>query len=101
MQNANGWLVLHDRDILNITIHMLTITEVAKHYVEAEGRSYFCQGNDCAFCDEGISRRIRYIIEITFRGETLKWEIGEILYRLIQRLPAAEEGMVRATVSRS
>ena len=100
MQNANGWLVLHDRDILTITIHIPTIKEVIKHYVEEQGRSYLCQGENCTFCAEDIPRRVRYIVEITFHGETLKWEIGEMLCRLIRRLHA-QNGIARATVIRS
>lgn len=100
MQNANGWLVLHDGDTLNIVINLASIEKVIKHYVEGEGRSYFCYGDDCIFCHDGIPRRIRYIADITYRGETLKWEVGEILYRVIRRLPA-DQGLARATVTRS
>ena len=100
MQNANGWLVLHDRDNLTITIHTLSIQKVFKHYIEAHSRSYFCYGDDCAFCEDGIHRHTRYIIDITFRGETLKWEVNELLHQLIRRLPA-EKGLARAIVTRS
>lgn len=100
MQNANGWLVLHDRDMLNIVIHIPSIEKVVKHFVEAQGRSYFCYGDDCTFCQDGIPRRTRYVADITYRGESLKWEVGEILYQSIRRLPA-DEGLARATVTRS
>ncbi len=100
MQNANGWLVLHDRDLVNIVINIASIEKVVKHYVEVQGRSYFCYGDDCAFCHDGIPGRTRYIADITYRGEALKWEVGEMVYQAIRRLPA-DQGLARARVSRS
>jgi len=100
MQNYNGWLVLHDRDTVNITIHISSILEVSKHYVEERGRSYFCYGDECVFCREGIPRRSRYIAEIIFHGEDLKWEFSQEVYRAIRRLTSKKSGSVKATVMR-
>lgn len=100
MQNCNGWLVLHDRDTVNIVIHIPSIQETIKHFVEERGRSYLCYGDDCTFCGDGIPKRSRYVARITFHGETLKWEFGAELYRAIKQLPA-EKGLAKATVIRS
>jgi hypothetical protein len=100
MQNCNGWLVLHDRDILDIIINIASIQEVAKHYLEERGRSYLCYGDNCSFCHDGIPIRLRYIAQITFHGETLKWEVSAELYKILRRLPS-NEGLAKATVSRS
>ena len=101
MQNCNGWLVLHDRDTVNITIHIASIQEVAKHYVEQRGRSYLCYGDDCALCSAGIPRRNRYVAQIIFHGETLKWEFSQELHRAIRRLTLKKDGSVKVTVMRS
>jgi hypothetical protein len=101
MQNCNGWLVLHDRDTVNIIIHISSIQEVAKHYVEERGRSYLCYGDDCDFCNAGMPRRNRYVAQIIFHGETLKWEFSQELYRVIRRLTLKKDGSVKFTVMRS
>ncbi len=101
MQNCNGWLVLHDRDMVNIIIQISSIQEVVKHYVEQRGRSYLCYGDNCAFCRDAIPRRSRYIAQITFHGETLKWEFSQELHRAICRLPVEKDGSSKATVMRS
>ena len=100
MQNCNGWLVLHDRDTVNITIDISSIQEVSKHYVEERGRSYLCYGDDCAFCREGIPSRTRYIAWIIFHGEDLKWEFSQEVYWAIRRLIMKKSNSVRATVMR-
>lgn len=100
MQNCNGWLVLHDRDTVNITIQISSIREVVKHYVEERGRSYLCYGDNCSFCNDKIPRRSRYVARITFHGETLKWEFSTELYRAIKRLPS-KKGVAPAIVIRS
>jgi hypothetical protein len=99
MQNNNGWLVLYDGDTLPITIKIDSIQEVAKHYIEERNRSYLCYGDSCNLCHEGIIRRIRYIMQVIYRGETLKWEVSGELHRMIRRL-AAEDGEAKAVVSR-
>ena len=100
MQNCNGWLVLHDRDTVNIIIHISSIQEVPKHYIEERGRSYFCFGDSCAICHAGIPRSNRYVALIIFHGETLKWEFSQELYRAIRRLAAKGDGSIMVTVMR-
>ena len=90
MINNHGWLLLEDGDVIQLSIHVPSIEEVVKHWIDNKGRSFLCTGKDCLSCKDGVAKRFRYVSSVIVKGEAMRWEFGEDLNRSICKLPQLE-----------
>lgn len=96
----NGWLILEERDVVDITISMVTIQECYKHWDNQQGRSYFCNRDDCAYCAAGMPRRQRWQCTVIYDGQSLRWEFGSDIYKQVFNLPGHDADLMSVRVTR-
>ena len=101
MQIKSGWLIIEERDIVDITISMSTVQEVWKHWDDNRRRSFFCnQRDDCSFCAAGIPRRQRWQCIVFLDGQSLRWEFGADIYTPLYSLPGHDSDFMAVRVVR-
>jgi hypothetical protein len=99
----NGWLLIDDRDSINLVLNYSSIEEVQKHFVEKMNRSFLHYEPDCALCKEGYPIRQRFIAQVLFEDNNLRWEFGADVRRQLQSLESFVDatGFIRLLVSRT
>jgi hypothetical protein len=98
----NGWLLIDERDVINLLLNYNSIEEVQKHYVEKMNRSFLHYEPNCALCKQGYPIRQRFIAQVIFEANNLRWEFGSDIRRQLQDLEPFidRSGFVRLLVSR-
>ena len=97
---SSQWLSIAVGDSVKLTVCMSTAKVMYKHWIDARQRSYLCFGDSCQWCQDGFSKRLRYVVEVfADQGERRKWEIGDDIMRQLSALPQ-QEGFIKITVQR-
>jgi len=90
MRNSGVWIILEDRDVLEISLDCANLVTVYKHWIEDKQRSFLCKGEGCSWCLQKFPARIRHQAKVIIEGESLMWEFGEEVYSALAKLRNVE-----------
>jgi len=97
----NGWLILEERDIVDVTFSMASITEVFKHWDDTRRRSFLCNGrDDCPYCVAGNAKRQRWRATVFLDGQSLQFEFGADIHIPLFNLPGHAGDFLNVRLSR-